>query len=289
MNTLLYTALALIAFAGNSILCRLALGEQSIDAASFTIIRLGSGILMLMAIMQITAMGKTQSLRDSTAKGSWKASLMLFLYAVCFSYAYISLETGVGALILFGAVQITIILIGIHAGNKLNALEWAGVFIAFGGFIYLVLPGLATPSLWGFVLMLIAGIAWGLYTLAGKSSQNPLADTAFNFLRTAPFVVVLGIITLSSAHITAQGIILAVLSGAVASGLGYTIWYMALKGITALQAAVLQLLVPVIAAAGGILFADETLTLRLILSGLAILGGILLVILGRQVVNKRGT
>ena len=276
MKVVLYTTIALLAFAGNSILCRLALGENAIDAASFTAIRLLSGIIVLVAIM---VMAQTNS--TITSRGSWKASFMLFLYAVTFSYAYVSLETGVGALILFGSVQITIILVGLVSGNKLHYFEWLGVIVAFSGFVYLVMPGVTAPSLMGFILMSLAGIAWGFYTLAGKGSVNPLRDTSFNFLRTLPFVIGLVAITIQRSSLSQEGILLAVLSGGIASGLGYTIWYTALGGLSAIQAAVVQLLVPVIASVGGIVFLDEIFSFRLALSSIMILSGILAVMLGR--------
>lgn len=282
MKTILCTALALIAFAGNSVLCRLALGEGAIDAASFTSIRLLSGIIMLAVILKIV-----QAESTIRSKGSWKASFFLFLYAVTFSFAYISLDTGVGALILFGSVQITMILAGLLSGNKLQYFEWGGMLLAFSGFVYLVMPGLATPSLIGFILMFISGIAWGFYTLIGKGSINPLSDTAYNFSRTLPFVIVLSAITFQYFSLSQKGIFLAILSGAITSGAGYTIWYIALRGLSVVQAAVVQLFVPVIAAVGGVIFSDEIISLRLILSSVIILGGILIVILGKH--NKRVT
>lgn len=277
MKIALSTTLALFAFAGNSILCRLALGEEAIDAASFTSIRLLSGIIVLIVIMKVT-----QSSNTVNSRGSWKASFMLFLYAITFSYAYISLETGVGALILFGSVQITMILAGLLTGNKLHFFEWLGVMVAFSGFVYLVMPGVTAPSLLGFALMSVAGIAWGFYTLAGKDSASPLQDTSFNFIRTLPLVMVLVAVTAQHADLSQKGIMLAVLSGGVASGIGYSIWYFALGGLSSVQAAVVQLLVPVIAAGGGVVFADETVSLRLVLSSILILSGILAVKLGRN-------
>lgn len=190
---------------------------------------------------------------------------MLFLYAATFSFAYITLETGTAALILFGTVQITMILLSLLSGNRLHATEWTGVSIAFMGFVYLVLPGVTTPSIMGFSLMTFAGIAWGIYTLKGQSSVNPLADTGYNFLRTVPLIIVLTFVTIQKTHISYDGILLAVLSGGLASGIGYTIWYTTLAGLSVTQAAVVQLLVPVIAAFGGIIFVSETITLRLTL------------------------
>jgi len=218
----------------------------------------------------------------NNAKGSWKAAFMLFLYAITFSYAYLSLETGTGALILFASVQMTMILVGVISGRKLHLFEWLGVIIAFLGFVYLVLPGLATPSLTGFFLMSVSGIAWGFYTLAGKGSENPLSDTSYNFIRCLPLAMILIVISIQNSTLTSEGILLAILSGAITSGIGYTIWYMALGGLSDIRAAVVQLIVPVIAAFGGVLFANEALSMRLVLSSVIILGGILMVILGKH-------
>ena len=276
LRTILLTGLALTAFAANSVLCRLALGGGAIDAASFTAIRLLSGILTLRLILVLR---REKSLIPR--KGSWTSSLMLFLYAITFSYAYITLETGTGALILFGAVQITMILISLFSGNRLHVSEWLGMVLSFGGFIYLVLPGVSTPSPLGFSLMMVSGIAWGIYTLRGRESENPLQDTAHNFMRTLPLIAILIVITLNQAQYSFEGIVYASLSGGLASGVGYSIWYAALRGLSATQAAVIQLLVPVIAAVGGILFVSEVITPRLAISASMILGGILLVVLGR--------
>ncbi|CAA6820193.1 MAG: Permease of the drug/metabolite transporter (DMT) superfamily [uncultured Thiotrichaceae bacterium] len=277
MKTIILTGLALIAFAANSVLCRLALDNEAIDAASFTVIRLLSGTIVLLLIISIT----TQNTTGTSRKGSWTASFMLFLYAATFSYAYISLDTGTGALILFGSVQITMILLSLISGTRLHLLEWAGVVIAFVGFIYLILPGVSTPSFVGFILMTVAGIAWGIYTLQGRSSKNPLMDTAYNFLRTTPLVVLLALFTLNSMNYSYEGIVLALLSGGITSGIGYTIWYVALGGLSSTQAAVLQLSVPVIAALGGVIFVSEAITFRLTISTALLLGGILIVVLGK--------
>lgn len=276
VKIIILTGLALIAFAANSVLCRLALGERTIDASSFTVIRLLSGAIVLLAIISIKS-NKT----DSFTKGSWSAGLLLFLYAITFSFAYITLDTGTGALILFGSVQITMILLSLISGDRLHITEWVGVTIAFIGFVYLILPGVTTPSAIGFLLMIVAGIAWGIYTLKGRSSDDPLMDTAYNFLRTLPLVIILAIITVQNAHYSYEGLLLAVLSGGITSGIGYAIWYIALGGLSATQAAVVQLLVPVIAAFGGIIFVSEAVTLRLTVSATMILGGILMVVLGR--------
>lgn len=281
VKVVVLTVCALTAFAANSVLCRLALGAGAIDAAGFTIVRLVSGAVVLFLIVLL------QANNGQTTKGSWFAGFLLFLYAMTFSYAYINLDTGTGALILFGAVQITMICLSIIAGNKLLPTEWIGVIIAFAGFVYLVLPGVAAPSALGFLLMATAGIAWGVYTLKGRGSVNPLADTTYNFLRTMPLVIILVFFTFRDFHYTPYGVALAIVSGGVTSGLGYTIWYIALRNLTATQAAVAQLSVPVIAALGGIIFMAESITFRLSISSLLILGGIFLVVVGRRVIPEQ--
>jgi len=273
----LLTGLALVAFAANSVLCRLALGEKAIDASSFTIIRLLSGAIVLLILFKI----KNNEL-SSNSKGSWYSGIMLFLYAITFSFAYITLDTGTGALILFGSVQITMIALSLLSGNRLHFTEWLGVIIAFAGFLYLIMPGVTAPSTTGFLLMTVAGVAWGIYTINGKGSKNPLSDTTFNFLRTVPFIIIMLLVVLKDVNFTSKGILLAIISGGVTSGIGYTIWYMALKGLTSTQAAVVQLLVPVIAAFGGVIFIFEKITFRLSISSTMILGGILIVVMGKK-------
>jgi len=284
LKTSIFTLFALLAFAGNSIICRLVLGEHLLDAAGFTIIRLLSGILVLLIIIKLSHPSQETEIntRNTNTKGSWLGAFWLFLYAVTFSFGYISLDTGTGALVLFGAVQITMILFNFFSGHKLHYSEWLGMSIAFAGFCYLVLPSLALPSLISFILMTISGISWAFYTVKGQSSQSPMRDTAYNFLRTFPFVLVLILFTYQEFYLTKQGILLAVVSGAVTSGIGYAIWYSALKGLSVTQAAVFQLLVPVLAAIGGIIFVNEALSLRLILSSLMVLGGIFMVVLGKR-------
>ncbi|MDQ6962174.1 MAG: DMT family transporter [Mariprofundaceae bacterium] len=279
MKTFGYTITALIAFAANSVLCRMALKDQTIDASSFTVIRLLSGIAMFVILLNL----KKTKIKDiaETKNGSWWAALTLFLYAVTFSFAYVTLDTGTGALVLFGAVQLTMIIASIINGNKLHISEWLGIAISFTGLVYLVYPTMTTPSIFGFCLMGVSGIAWGAYSLAGRGSTNPLRDTAANFKLTAPFVVVLALIAILSIHLSLEGFVLAVMSGALASAVGYTIWYMALAGLSTTEAAVVQLSVPIIAAMGGVLFVSEAITTRLIFSSLLVLGGILTVVLGR--------
>lgn len=281
LRTIIYTSMALIAFAANSVLCRKALGENKIDASGFTIIRLLSGIIMLLILL-----GLSKTRRNKETRGSWYSAGVLFLYAVTFSFAYITLDTGTGALIAFGSVQITIILYSIISGHKMHWMEGLGTMIAFSGFIYLIMPGVNSPSLKGFILMTIAGIAWGIYTLNGLDSKNPLKDTAYNFVRTFPFLILLFLFTMKDISYSIEGILLAVISGAVTSGIGYTIWYIALRGLTNVQSAVVQLLVPVIAAFGGVVFVSEVITFRLSVASLLILGGILVVTLGKKFTKK---
>ncbi|MDD9889655.1 MAG: DMT family transporter [Gammaproteobacteria bacterium] len=276
MKTIVQTVLALIAFAANSVLCRLALAAETIDALSFTAIRLLSGVLVLFAIIAVSS-----GVKPAKARGSWTAGIMLFLYAISFSLAYINLDTGTGALILFASVQLTIIMTTLFSGTRLKKGEWLGVLMAFTGFVFLILPGVGAPSPMGFLLMAIAGAAWGIYTLQGRGCADPLSDTAYNFIRTLPFVLILIVIAVADANLSVTGIILAMLSGGIASGVGYSIWYAALKNLSATQAAVVQLSVPVIAAMGGVLFVGEPLTLRLVLATAIILSGIAIVIWSR--------
>lgn len=277
MKIILTTIFALVCFALNSILCRLALKSDEIDAASFTAIRLVSGALMLFAINLFVNKDK-----EKTKNGSWSSAFYLFVYAVCFSFAYINLTTGNGALILFSTVQFTLIAIALYKGERPHRLEWLGFLLAFGGLIYLVFPGLSAPPIFSSVLMVFAGIAWGFYTLNGKNSTNPIANTAGNFLRSVPFAIPILLIFLPQTHLSAKGILLAVLSGAVASGIGYTAWYAILKFHTATRAAILQISVPAFAALGGVIFLAESLNFRLISASFLILGGVALAIFGRK-------
>jgi drug/metabolite transporter (DMT)-like permease len=284
-KTILLTVLALLAFAGNSVLCRLALNDNIIDAASFTSIRLFSGAIFLLLLISINVHKSPQKIINIKA-GSWLSALFLFIYAGAFSYAYISLDTGTGALILFGSVQVTMILSDIFKGKKLLLAEWLGLIIAFIGLIILLMPSASAPSLTGFLLMAISGIAWAFYTLAGRGSKTPLVDTTNNFLRTLPFIGLLMLLTLSNIELSNQGILLAIISGTVTSGLGYAIWYSALSGLTVKHAAIIQLSVPVIAAIGGVIFSNETINIELITSSFLVLGGVLTVIMGKQSMER---
>jgi drug/metabolite transporter (DMT)-like permease len=269
------TTLAMIAFAGNSLLCRTALKHTGIDAASFTAIRLISGALMLWLIVSM-------SRGTQVGRGNWLSAFALFIYAAFFSYAYISLPTATGALLLFGAVQATMIGHGIWAGERLLKPQLAGLVIALAGLVGLLLPGLSAPPMLGSILMLASGGAWGVYSLRGKGAGDPLRVTAGNFIRAAPFAVALSIMMVGRTAVDSAGFWCAVASGALTSGIGYSIWYTVLPVMKAAKAATVQLSVPVIAALGGVIFLGEPITLRLLLSSLAILGGVALVILEKQ-------
>lgn len=270
------TSLAMIAFAGNSLFCRAALKHTAIDAASFTTIRLLSGALMLWLLVRVSRGARS-------GRGNWCSAFALFAYAAAFSFAYVSLPAATGALLLFGAVQATMIGRGIWAGERLLRLQIAGLAIALSGLIGLLLPGLSAPPLYGSLLMLGAGLAWGVYSLRGKAEGDPLCVTAGNFLRAAPIAVVLSLVLMfNKASLDTTGVLYALASGALASAIGYAIWYTVLPALKATKAAVVQLSVPVIAGLGGIVFLGEPVTLRLAAASAAILGGIALVILERR-------
>jgi drug/metabolite transporter (DMT)-like permease len=276
------TMLAMLAFAGNSILSRMALQDGAIDAASFSNIRLLSGALALLLIL--VAKPGANKLKQS---GSWLSALMLFLYALSFSYAYLDLSAGAGALILFGLVQATMIIAALIAGDKPTAIEALGWLGASAGLIYLVLPGVAAPSATGTILMAVAGIAWGIYSIRGRDEPDPLAATASNFLRSVAFVPFVIAATFRSIQITTGGLLLAVVSGAITSGVGYVIWYAALKHMKTIRAALVQLSVPAIAALGGVVLLNEALSIRLVLSAGMILGG-LSIALSRKSSSHKG-
>lgn len=276
MKTPVWTVFALVAFAANSVLCRLALGGAAIDAATFSTIRLasGAGVLLL-----ITAAFNKVSLR--LHRGNSISALLLFLYAAAFSFAYLGLSAGTGALILFGSVQATMLLAALGSGERPHLLEWAGLCLALAGLVYLALPGLAAPPLVSSAFMVVAGISWGLYSLRGRGAVDPLADTTNNFVLALPLAAGVNLMTLHDVHISKTGIILAILSGALASGVGYVVWYAALRGLTATRAATVQLAVPVLAAAGGVMLISEKISLRLLFAATVILGGVGLALLGR--------
>jgi drug/metabolite transporter (DMT)-like permease len=278
IKTPVWTGFALVAFAANSVLCRLALGRAAIDAASFTNIRLAAGAC---ALLLITA-AVNRRLPAAPGRGNAASALLLFLYAAAFSFAYINLSASAGALILFGSVQATMILFALRSGERPHVLEWAGLGLALSGLVYLVLPGLSAPPLLSSALMSVAGVAWGLYSLRGRGATRPLDETTKNFVLALPLACIVNLLALRDAHVSGTGVVLAVLSGALASGVGYVVWYAALRGLTATRAATVQLAVPVLAAAGGVLFLSERISLRLLLAALVILGGVGLALLGRS-------
>jgi drug/metabolite transporter (DMT)-like permease len=262
---------AMVAFAANSLLCRLALKTTSIDAASFSAVRILSGALLLWLLMQARGIKLAEH-------GSWRGSAALFIYVATFSYAYISLSTGTGALILFGSVQVTMIVAGYIAGERMNKIQFAGFSLAATGLVILVLPGVHAPSLLGSLLMLLSGISWGMYSLFGRGVPDATLATTGNFIRALPMAIVLVLMALPWAKLDGAGMMYAVLSGALASGIGYVIWYRVLREISAITASTVQLSAPAIAAVGGIIFLNEVLSLNLLIASVLILGGIGLVL-----------
>ncbi len=267
----------MLAFAANSVFCRLALGRAAIDAASFTLLRLVAGAVALLLICRVQGKAGRAMLRLDAPSAA-----ALFVYAAAFSFAYRELTAGTGALLLFGAVQVTMIGTGLLRGERPAAAEWLGLLLALGGLGWLVSPGLAAPPLFGAGLMTLAGVAWGVYSLRGRKSGDPLQTTAANFLWAMPMGLLLFVAGPGGAHVSPAGILWAVLSGALASGVGYAVWYAALPRLTATRAATVQLTVPVLAALGGVVFLAETISPRLVLASLLVLGGVALAILGRR-------
>ena len=266
----------MIAFASNSLLCRAALKQTSIDAASFTFVRVFSGAVVLWLVTNLRRMIRTT--RDVGVGGNWISALALFLYAAGFSFAYVDVAAGTGALLLFGAVQATMILWGLHKGERLRAIQIVGLVVAMTGLVVLLFPGLSAPPLFGSILMLGAGVAWGIYSLRGKRERNPVTATTGNFVRAVPFAAAVSIIFLRWLDLDIAGVIYAIISGAITSGLGYVIWYCVLPSLKAASAATVQLSVPVLAATGGILLLGEPITLRYVFASIAVLGGIALVV-----------
>lgn len=263
---------ALIAFAGNSLLCRAALAHTQIDAASFTTARLLSGAIVLSCI--VWGRGSKRA-----GHGNWLSAFALFVYAGAFSFSYLQLTAAAGALLLFSAVQATMIAYGILSGERLRSSQWLGLILASGGLIGLLLPGFSAPPLAGALLMMSAGVAWGIYSLRGKNAGDPLQVTAGNFARAVPMAIMLSVLLSARFSFDLLGLTYAILSGAIASGMGYAIWYAALPFLKSITAATLQLSVPLIAALGGTLFLGEQLTLRLFAASVAIISGIALVVL----------
>ena len=268
----LLTCLALVGFAANSLLCRAALRSGEIDPASFTSIRLGAGALTLAAIVRFRG-------RAPASSGSFASAAALFAYAIAFSFAYVRLDSGTGALLLFGAVQMTCSAGPSRAESGLGLGEWLGLLAALGGLVVLVFPSLSSPPPVAAASMLAAGAAWGVYSLRGRGTADPLAATAWNFARAVPLALLASLLAFGvsgSAHVSTRGAARAVASGALASGIGYSLWYAALRDLTATRAGIVQLAVPVVAALGGVLILGEHPTSRLAIASGAILGGIAL-------------
>ena len=276
-------SLALLAFAGNSVLCRLALSQYQMDATSFTLLRLMSGagmLYILVSLKGVKIFTAHQPIKNITYQ-EWLKAFYLFVYASCFSFAYLLLDTAAGALILFGCVQLTLMLFEIANGKKNTLIQWLGMSIAISGFVYWALPSAQTPSIEGAVLMALSGIAWAFYTLAGKGSLQASVDTTKNFVLSMPFLILLipSYWLMTPFQVNPIGIVLALLSGAITSALGYWIWYLVLPKLSTLSAGVLQLSVPILAALGGIIWANEAIALSFIMASSLVLGGILLVML----------
>ena len=277
MNTRIafLTLIAMIAFAGNSVLCRLALSKSGIDPASFTSIRLISGAAILWLIVKFRH-------ASPHGDGNWLSALALFVYAACFSIAYVNLPAAMGALLLFGAVQATMIGHGIWSGERLGKQQITGLLLALVGLVILLLPGLSAPPLGAAIIMFVSGAAWGIYSLRGKGSKDPTNVTAQNFLRAVPFAILLSLIMLAKVELNPSGIYFAIASGALTSGIGYALWYAVLPSLKATTAATVQLSVPVITALGGVLLLSESTSMRMIIASVAILGGIALVVLEKK-------
>tara|TARA_R110001599_G_scaffold11399_3_gene54409 strand:- start:3308 stop:4150 length:843 start_codon:yes stop_codon:yes gene_type:complete len=275
LRLLLLTTITMLAFAANSILCRVALAEDHIGAASFTFIRIASGAVFLALLLLI----RTRSYRLG---GSWLSGAALFGYAAAFSFAYISLSAATGALLLFAAVQATMITYGLWSGERLSARQFIGIAVAFAGLVWLMLPGIEAPPLLGAVIMIGSGVCWGVYSLLGRQASEPTIATAGNFIRAIPFALLLFLLLGNGENTSSLGLVYAVASGALASGLGYALWYLVLPQLPATSAATIQLSVPIIAALGGVLLLDEAVTLRFALASLAVLGGISLFILSKR-------
>lgn len=294
LQTAFFTLLAMVAFAANAVVCRWALDGGWIDPVSFTSLRLGSAAAMLFLVMLWFNKAKTTQpqKRQHTvpSRGSWKAAFILFVYAITFSYGYVAISTANGALILSAVVQLTMIGYALRQGDKLHGLEWVGVALALIGLLYLVYPKLSTPSWWGLVMVVISAYTWALYSLNGRTSRNPLTDTAYNFYRTLPMIALASLLSLlfiEFVHLSVFGVALAVFSGAVTTGLGYILWYKALPKISSSLASATQLLVPLLAAFGAAWLIAEPITLRFMLAAALMMGGLSLVLLGRHQFRKR--
>lgn len=283
IQLVLLVLLAMVAFASNSLLCRAALRDTSIDAATFTFIRIFSGAIALALILRTRAQFSSPVTRHSSvANGNWPSAFALFIYAAAFSFAYNTLSAGTGALLLFGAVQATMIFWGLRQGERLDLIQIVGLIVAMAGLVVLVFPGLSAPPLVGSLLMLAAGLAWGVYSVRGKTTKDAIAATTGNFLRAVPFAALVSLIAVRQMRLDSLGATYALVSGAITSGLGYVIWYTVLPRLGASRAAAIQLSAPVLAATGGILLLSEPITLRYLIASVAVLGGIFLVVIEKE-------
>ena len=292
LQTAFLTLASITAFAANAVVCRWALDHQLIDPVSFTSLRLGSGAASLFLVMSWFHWRKKShqainlnAATETLSHGSWRAAIILFLYAITFSYGYVAISTATGALLLAAVVQLTMIGYAVKNGDKLHTAEWIGVGLALMGLLYLVYPKLTTPSWWGLVMVVASAYTWALYTLYGRTSLNPLSDTAFNFYRTLPMITLASLLSLlftDQVFITEKGLLLAIISGGVTTGLGYILWYAALPRISSSLASASQLLVPLLAAFGAAWMISEPITLRFLIAATLMLGGLALVLHGRN-------
>ena len=295
LQTTLYTLIAILAFSANAIICRWALNSGFIDPVSFTSFRLGAGAVMLFIVMTLSAGQQTnkKQIKATTIpdqKGDWKNSVYLFIYALTFYYGYVSIGTATGALILAGVVQLTMIGYALRNGDRLHGAEWLGLILALIGLVYLMYPKLTSPSWWGLVMVIISAYAWAMYSLTGRHSLNPITDTAYNFYRTLPMIALLIAVSLAFTdviNLTPVGVAMAMLSGGVTSGLGYIIWYKTLPRLSSSLASACQLLVPLFAAFGASWLINEPITFHFLLAAAMMLGGLTLVLIGRNQHRKK--
>jgi drug/metabolite transporter (DMT)-like permease len=275
LGTIALVVVAMLAFAANSLLCRFALQQGLIDPVSFCSLRLVSGAMTLAVFMRL------KSDCSLLAHQDWHAATLLFMCAALFSFAYLTLPVGTGALILMAAFQLTMFGEGFRLGERFSPVAWFGFVLAAAGFFALVAPSVATPAPLGTALMAIAGVAWGLYSLRGRAVADPLVATAGNFARAAALAMLLSLFFMADAHADALGVAMAIASGAVTSAMGFVLWYAVVIRLSAFQTATVQLLVPLFATVGGIVFLSEPLTWRATAGAMAILGGIALVLTSR--------
>lgn len=274
-KAILLTILAMSAFAANSLLCRVALGPALIDPAAFSMVRIITGAFSLLCILLLR--GRT----DAKPTADWRSAAALFFYITLFSFAYRTISAGIGALILFGATQVTMFGVALRVGERYSVLSWCGFVLAVSGLVYLASPGATSPNLIGVALMCVAGVSWGSYSILGRNGADPLGNTARNFIYCIPAALLVGILFRDGLHYTAQGLAYATISGAVSSGIGYVIWYAALRDLNITQAATVQLSVPVLAAFGGMIFLAEPMTERLLIASAATLSGVMILVTQR--------